>query len=72
MTSSKWQKLAYLNRHLVWLAILALAVLAVKKDAELEKTLRRLDGLQQHQNHDHELLEKRMDVIMKTIRERHP
>ena len=31
MTLSKWQKLSYINRHLVWIAVLALALLAVKK-----------------------------------------
>lgn len=72
MTSSRWQKLAYLNRHLVWLAILALAVLAVKKDAELERALTRIDGLQSIQNAEHERMEKRMDAIMKGIRDRHP
>ena len=61
----------YINRHLVWVAVLALALLAVKKDAELDKALKRLDGLQQQQNRDHELLERRMDRIMGHIRECH-
>ena len=71
MTLSKWQKLSYLNRHLVWIAVLALALLAAKKDAELDRTVRKLDAIQAKQQYDHEQLEKRMDAIMEYITERH-
>jgi len=71
MTSSKWQKLSYLNRYLLWIAVLALALLATRKDAELDRTVRKLDSVQAKQLQDYEQLEKRMDNIMHHIREFH-
>jgi hypothetical protein len=62
----------YVDQWLVWLAIGALAFLAYQKDRQLDDALRKIEGLMVLEQAEHDNIERRMDTIVESIKERHP
>jgi hypothetical protein len=61
----------YCDQWLVWIAIGALALLAYKKDQQLDKTLRRLEGMVIQYQHQHDSIDKRIDNLVQYVLDKH-
>ena len=63
----------YCDQWLVWVAIGALALLAYKKDQQLDGMLHKLEGILILEQHEHEMFDRRlkqqMDFMMKKHKE---
>ena len=61
----------YCDEWLVWMAIGALALLAYKKDQQLDKALRQIEGAMIHYQSNHDTFDKRLDNIVRYVLEKH-
>ena len=61
-----------LNRYLIWVAIFLLALLAYAKDKQLEAVQRKIEGVLILQQHENEMLDRRLKQLVEFMREKHP
>lgn len=61
----------YCDQWLVWIAIGALALLAYKKDQQMDNTLRKLEGVMIHYESRNESLDKRIDTLVNYVIKHH-
>ena len=62
----------YCDQWLVWMAIGALALLAYKKDKELDSALNKLEGVMILQQHENEAMDRRMKTLVDYVVTKHP